>query len=111
MNPWLIAMLAYLALVAATFVPVVVSLLRKIRLHDGGNGPEQSPFFSDKAKARLQQNHSRLVGTLGFWKKQAEVYKRFHLYSIGVVIPSSVLVPFLAQAITQIHIQSGSCRS
>jgi len=101
MNPWFIAMLAYLSLAAVTFVPVVVSLLRKVRLHDGGDGPEQSPIFSAKAKARLQQNHSRLIGTLGFWKKQAEIYKRFHFYALGWVIPSSVLVPFLTQAITQ----------
>ena len=58
-------------------------------------------MFSADAKARLQQNHSRLLGTLGFLKKQAEFYKRFHYYSLGWLIPSSVLVPFLTQAITK----------
>lgn len=101
MNPWLVAMLGYLGLAALTFLPVAAGLLRKIELHDGGHGPDQSPLFSEDAKTRLQQNHSRLLGTLGFWKKQAELYKRFHFYSLGWVIPSSVLVPFLAQAITQ----------
>ena len=42
-----------------------------------------------------------MLGTLGFWKKQADIYKRFHYYALGWVIPSSVLVPFLAQAITE----------
>ena len=101
MNPWLIAIFTYLGLAGVTFVPVFASIVRKVTLHDGGEGPEQSPLFSDEAKARLKQNHSRLLGTLGFWKKQAEIYKRFHFYALGWVIPSSVLVPFLAQAITQ----------
>ena len=93
-------MLIYLALAGLTFVPVLVALLHGVKLLDGGAGPEQSPVFSKEVKERLQQNHSRLVGTLGFWKKQAELYKRFHFYALGWVIPSSVLVPFLAQAIT-----------
>lgn len=101
MNPWLIAIVGYLGLAAVTFVPVARALLRKVELHDGGQGPDQSPLFTDDAKTRLQQNHSRLLGTLGFWKKQAELFKRFHFYALGWVIPSSVLVPFLAQAITE----------
>ena len=101
MNPWFIAILVYLGLAGVTFVPVLLSLHRKVQLQDGGDGPAQSPLFSDKAKERLQQNHTRLMGTLCFWKKQAEVYRRFHFYALGWVIPSSVLVPFLAQAITQ----------
>ena len=101
MNLWLLAMLGYLGLVVITFLPVASALLRRISLHDGGDGPDESPLFSEEARARLQQNHSRLLGTLGFWKKQAEYYKRFHYYSLGWVITSSVLVPFLTQAVTQ----------
>ena len=101
MNPWLLATLGYLGLAAVTFLPVASALLRRIVLHDGGHGPDQSPLFSEDARIRLQQNHSRLLGTLAFWKKQAELYKRFHYYSLGWVIPSSVLVPVLTQVITQ----------
>jgi hypothetical protein len=101
MSPWLIAIGAYSLLVVATFVPVLLSLLRKVELHNGGGGPEQSPSLSENAKARLQQNHSRLLGALGFWKKEARFYKRFHFYALGWVIASSVLVPFLAQAISK----------
>lgn len=90
MNPWLIAMLGYLGLAALTFLPVAAALLRKVELHDGGHGPDQSSLFADAAKARLQQNHSRLLGTLGFWKGQAQLFKRFHFYALGWVIPSSV---------------------
>ena len=83
MNPWLVAMLGYLGLAALTFVPVATALLRKVQLHDGGQGPDQSPLFSDDAKELLQQNHSRLLGTLGFWKTQAEFFKRFHFYALA----------------------------
>ena len=101
MNPWLAAILIYLGLAAITFLPVASILVRKIKLNGGGVGPEESPLFSDEAKSRLQQSHTRILGTLGFWKKHAELYKRFHFYALGWVIPSSVLVPFLAQAVTQ----------
>lgn len=101
MNLWLLAMLGYLGLGVITLVPVASALFRTIPLHDGGDGPAESPLFSEDARTRLQQNHSRLLGTLGFWKKKAECYKRFHYYSLGWVIPSSVLVPFLTQAITE----------
>jgi hypothetical protein len=82
-------------------MPVLVSFVRKINLFNGGAGPEESPLFSTEAKARLSQNHSRMLGTLGFWKKQAEIYKRFHYYALGWVIPSSILIPFLSQAINE----------
>jgi CRISPR/Cas system-associated protein Csm6 len=38
---------------------------------------------------------------LKFWKKQAVTYKRFHYYTIWWTIPSAVVIPFLAQAVTQ----------
>lgn len=101
MNLWLLATLGYLGAAVLTFVPVALALLRRIQLHDGGDGPDESPVLSEAARIRLRQNHSRLLGTLKFWKKRAECYKRFHYYSLGWIIPSSVLVPVLTQAITQ----------
>ena len=101
MNLWLLATLGYLGAAALTFMPVALALFRRIPLHDGGDGPDESPLFSEDARTRLRQNHSRLLGTLEFWKKWAECYNRFHYYSLGWIIPSSVLVPVLTQAITQ----------
>ena len=109
MNLWLLATLGYLGVAALTFVPVASALLRRIRLHDGGDGPDESPLFSEGARTRLRQNHSRLLGTLQFWKKRAECYKRFHYYSLGWIIPSSVLMPVLTQAITQDQLHGRSC--
>lgn len=100
MNPWMLAIIIHLAVAALTFLPVLTALLRKVTLLNGGAGPDDSPVFTVEAKERLKQNHSRMMGTLVFWKQQAEFYKRFHYYSLSWVIPSTVLLPFLAQAIT-----------
>ena len=45
MNLWLLATLGYLGAAAFTFVPVASALLRRIQLHDGGDGPDESPLF------------------------------------------------------------------
>jgi hypothetical protein len=99
MSRWLLAIIIYCGLAILSFLPVLVSLVRSIKLFNGGDGPEKSPLFSEEAKMRLKQNHTRMIGTLCFWKKQAELYKRFHYYALGWVIPSSILIPFLSQAI------------
>jgi len=101
MNLWLLATIGYLGAAALTFLPVAIALFRRIPLHADGEGPDESPVFSEEARIRLRQNHSRLLGTLEFWKRRAECYKRFHYYSLGWIIPSSVLIPVLTQAITQ----------
>ncbi len=71
MNLWLIAILIYSVLVILTFIPVFVSIVTKIKLKDAGSSTNESSILSDKSKERLEQNHSRMNGTLLFWKKQA----------------------------------------
>jgi hypothetical protein len=83
MSGWLIAIIIYLSIAGLTFIPVLFSLVRKVKLFNGGVGPEDSTVLSEVAKERLKQNHSRMIGTLGFWKKQAEIYKRFHYLAQG----------------------------
>ena len=100
MNNWLIATLTYGGLAILTLVPVGIKLVRGVPLHPGGAGFTDAVQFSDTAKQRLSQHFSRMQGTLGFWKKQAEIYRYLHYYSLCWTIPSSVTIPFLAQAIT-----------
>ena len=100
MNPWLIGTLTYSALALATLAPVLVRLVRGVPLHPGGAGFSEAANLSDNAKNRLSQHFSRMQGTLGFWKKQAEIYRYLHYYCLCWTIPSSVIIPFLAQAIT-----------
>jgi hypothetical protein len=68
------------ALISA--IPIFIAVFRKIPLHPGGSSFEHSPNFSEDAKLRLTQHYSRMTGTLLFWKKQAETYRRMHYYTI-----------------------------
>ncbi|NEJ72075.1 DUF4231 domain-containing protein [Rhizobium phaseoli] len=97
-NWWLVAIVVYVTLAVATGVPVLRAIFGKIVLHPGGPNFEQSKHFTDGAKDALQQHYDRIRGTLGFWKKQAELYRRAHYYCLLWTIPSSVIIPFLAQA-------------
>ena|SRR5215831_13561125 len=94
MNAWDVAAIVYGAIAVITFMPVLVPMLRGVKLFPGGASFDQSNF-SDAAKKRLNDHNSRIVGTLGFWKKQATVYKRFHYYCVCWTIISSWLVPLL----------------
>jgi hypothetical protein len=99
-SGWAVALGLYLAAALGTLLPGVRALMRGVKLHAGGAAVRESPQFSDRAKTLLEQHFSRMTGTLGFWKKQAEAYRYFHYYCLGWTIPSSVLIPFLAQAMS-----------
>ena len=81
------------------FVPTLIAIVKGVTPHDGGDSFDKSPHYSDEAKARLTQHFSRIAGTLGFWKKQAEIFRRLHYYTLIWTIPASVGIPFLVQAI------------
>lgn len=100
MSGWSIAILVYGGLVVLTALPIIAVLVRGVPLHPGGTSFKESTAFSEEAKAKLAQHYSRMSGTLGFWKKQAELYRRLHYYTLCWTIPSSVAIPFLIQAIT-----------
>ena len=98
MSHWLLGIVVYVALASATSIPLWLRLLRGVKLNPAGSSFEESPVFSQQAKARLTQHYSRMLGTLGFWKKQAEFYRYLHYYTMCWTIPSSVIIPFLVQA-------------
>lgn len=95
---WLVPIVSYVALAAVTGLPVLRTIFGKVELHPGGPNFKESKHFSDDGCDALQQHFERIRGTLGFWKKQAELYKRAHYYCLFWTIPSSVIIPFLAQA-------------
>jgi hypothetical protein len=95
---WLLGMVLYVGAAVATGLPILVAVFRKVPLHPGGTTFEDSPNFSEEAKLRLKQPYSRMTGTLLFWKKQAEIFRRLHYYTICWTIPSSLVIPFLVQA-------------
>lgn len=99
MSLWKLSIICYSSLALITAIPLISAILKKAKLFEGGASFDDSSFFTKEAKQRLVQNHSRIIGSLHFWKKQAKIYMRFHYYALGWVIPSSVLIPFLSQAI------------
>jgi hypothetical protein len=99
-DAWGAALAVYFLLAVGTIAPVFRKIALGVPLHAGGAAFKDSPHFSDAAKKQLEQHFSRIVGTLGFWKKQAEIYRYLHYYCLLWTILLSVIVPFLAQAIS-----------
>ena len=95
MNNWDIAAIIYAAVALATALPVLIPMLRGVKLHPGGVPLQESPHFSDPSKKLLTDHYSRIAGALGFWKKHAVFYKRFHYYCVLWTLVSSWLVPLL----------------
>jgi hypothetical protein len=99
-NYWLVGMVIYLLLAIATFLPVIIASIKGVKLHPGGQSFEDSPYYSETAKKRLEQHYSRMLGTLGFWKREAEKYRRFHYYALYWTVPSLVIITVLVQYVT-----------
>jgi hypothetical protein len=99
MTPWTTSIICYIGLALASFVPVVIAMLKKVKLHPGGETFSESPYFSDANKKLLQQHFTRLHGTLVFWKNKAEWHKRFHYYTLFWTIPVSILIPIITQTV------------
>ncbi len=86
----------YVFLAVVTFIPILSIIVKGIKLHPGGISFDDSPHFSDSAKTLLKQHFSRIEGSLGFWKKKATTYVRFHYYCMAWTLVSSWLVPVLS---------------
>lgn len=99
MTGWQIALIVYVVLASATFLPVLRLFLRWVELKPGGPSFAESPHFSEEAKARLTQNFDRMRGTLRFWKTHAVRYRAFHVYALVWITISTVTVPVIAQAV------------
>ncbi len=95
MDPWKIGCTIYILLLVSSFWPVGRAIARKVELHPGGAGFDDSPHFNDDSKSLLNQHYSRIQGTLGYWKNQAALYKALHYYSVIWTIPSAVIIPVL----------------
>lgn len=87
---------AYLALAMFTLIPTIKNVLVGVKLNPGGASFDESSHFSTENKKRLLDHFSRLMGTLGFWKKRAEAYTSFHYYSVIWTILSAWAVPIIA---------------
>lgn len=96
---WNLAIGIYLVLAIGSLIPTLIAVLRKVKLNPDGKGYEASTYFEQEDKERLIQHYSRINGTLGYWKNQAEKYRRFNNYTLFWTILVSILIPIISQQI------------
>lgn len=99
LDKWLVASVVYCFLATLSFIPVLKAILKKVELLPGGSSYDESPFFTQDQKERLNQHYSRIQGTLGYWKNRAAKHYRFHLYTIIWTTTISITIPILVQAL------------
>lgn len=96
MNIYQVLFWSYLFLAVATLAPTIKDVIAGVKLNPGGASFDQATHFSEENRKRLQDHYSRLMGTLGFWKKRAETYTSFHYYCVIWTILSAWAVPIIA---------------
>ena len=96
MNIYQILFWSYLFLAVATLLPTLKDVTVGVKLNPGGASFDKAPHFSGEGKQRLQDHYTRMMGTLGFWKKRAETYTSFHYYCVIWTILSAWAVPIIA---------------
>lgn len=99
MDYWSYGVIIYISVAFITFLPTFKAILQGVELNPGGDSFKESVYFSEDSKKLLNQNFSRIQGTLAFWKNHAEKYKSFHYYCLFWTIPVSILIPILTQFI------------
>lgn len=95
MDYWLLCIFVYLAFAIVTLLPAIGAIAKGVDLNPGGASFGNSALFSQPARDKLVEHYSRLQGTLGFWKKRASIYTRFHYYCITWTILSAWAVPLI----------------
>ncbi len=93
---WAVAIGAYLIAAFVTLLPALWAWLKGVELHPGGVSFDTTNAFSQRARSRLVEHFSRMEGTLGFWKKRASMYTRFHYYCVFWTILSAWAVPLVS---------------
>lgn len=96
MDIYEIVFWGYLALALVTLVPTLRNLAVGVKLNPGGASFDQCAHFSEENRKKLDDHYSRLMGTLGFWKKRAETFTSFHYYCAVWTILSAWAVPIIA---------------
>ncbi len=106
MDVFEIISFCYLVIALLTLVPTIKNHVTGVKLNPGGASFGSSTHFSDENKKRLSDHYSRLQGTLGFWKKKAQLYTSFHYYCVIWTILSAWAVPIVAALSPEISQES-----
>ncbi len=103
LTVWDIAIILYLFIASISFVPTLIAIFKKVQLNPDGVGYDKSLHFEEQDKERLIQHYTRINGTLGYWKNQAEKYRRFNNYSLFWTITISIMIPVISHQIGEGH--------
>ena len=95
MDYWLASIWGYVALATTTLVPTIYAQFLGVKPNPSGISFEDTSAFSPEMRTKLSEHYTRLAGTLGFWKKRATVYTRFHYYCVIWTILSAWAVPLI----------------
>lgn len=103
MDYWRASIFMYLAIAILTLLPTLFALFRGVRPNPAGISFDKTTTFSSEVRRRLSEHYSRLEGTLGFWKKRAAIFTRFHYYCVCWTIVSSWAAPLIASIAPQVE--------
>ena len=98
-SNWDVAIIIYNFVAIGSLIPTILAILKKVQLNPDGYGYDKSTYFSEEGKQKLIQHYSRIDGTLGYWKNQAEKYRRVNNYTLFYTIAVSIIIPVISQQI------------
>ena len=96
MNSWDGVAIVYGFVAVATLLPVVIPMFREAKRVHGAADFSSPIHFSETARQKWNSYSSTILGTLGSWRKQATIYKRFHYYCVYWTTFSSWLIFLIA---------------
>ncbi|WP_041767838.1 hypothetical protein [Pseudovibrio sp. FO-BEG1] len=99
MDYWLVATVIYCALAIISLWSTLRAILAPVKLNPGGISFDKTGAFTDEGRRKLSEHYSRIQGTLGFWKRRAVAYTKFHYYCVYWTIISGWAVPLLGAVI------------
>lgn len=107
MDVYEILFWCYLAAATISLFPTIRNVIGKVKLNPSGASFEAADHFSEVNRKRLADHYTRLMGTLGFWKKKAATYTSFHYYCVIWTILSAWAVPIISALSPQAVDSSG----
>jgi len=96
LDSWGTATLIYILIAFLSFIPVILAMIKKIKLHPDGHGYDNCDFFSETQKKRLIDHYSRIEGTLSYWKNRAQKYVRYYRYCLIWNTFIVILIPIIS---------------
>lgn len=95
MNNWDIAAVGYGSIAVGTLLPVLIPMVRGVKLHSNDAVFSGPAHFSDLCRKRWDAYCPIILETLRAWKRRQAIYKYFHYYCVWWPLLTSWTVPFI----------------